>query len=61
MSEEIKKDKVYWEDRFWNPMIRMNWNSAIEIISPADRGKGIFHGTRKYPDGTLEEFTVAHN
>jgi hypothetical protein len=43
-----------WKRRFYNPSVKMAWNSAIEVIP------GSFEnhtpGTRIYPDGTQETF-----
>ncbi len=46
-----------WRDRYIDPAVMMKWKSSIEVI-PADRSKGVMFGTRIYPDGTREFFTL---
>jgi len=51
------EEKIDWSRRFIDPAIKMKWNSAI-IVFPADSEHGKMEGTRQYPDGTPENFTV---
>lgn len=56
-TERIVKDDDYWAQRFWNPEVRMRWNSEI-AVEPANRDKGHPLGTRIYPNGARETFRI---
>ena len=63
MSEpKTDRNKFDWTKRHTiDPMIVVfKWRSEIQVI-PADAEKGEYNGTRIYPDGRRETFSVRHN
>lgn len=58
MSEErTDENRIDWERRFYDPMVRLKWNSEIRV-DPADHENGKHIGHRYFPDGTKEQFYV---
>lgn len=49
---EPKLLKLFWAQRHWNPMIRMNWVSGI--ISDGE-------GTLTFPDGATFEYEMPNH
>ena len=59
-EEEPKTDanaKKDWSRRFIDAHERWKWNAGI-VVEPANSDKGFHQGTRIFPDGTRETFTV---
>lgn len=52
-DESKKAEKVHWERRLYDPMVKNRWDAAIEVRPHAGGG------TRIFPDGTREEYEVA--
>lgn len=51
-TESSHEEKLKWEKRHVDPMIKSRWNAEIQVIPAGDSGIGF----RIFPDGQREQF-----